>query len=56
VLLTFLGCQFLKIARCKSNTPAKAFEAGSKSAFLYRIVGLSAQIFDNLVGREVEEL
>jgi hypothetical protein len=32
-----------------SETP---FEAGGKSAFLTRIVGLSAQIFENLVGRD----
>jgi hypothetical protein len=32
------------------------FEAGSESVFLHRIAGSSAQIFDNLVGREVEEL
>jgi hypothetical protein len=36
-----------------SETP---FEAGGKSAFLTRIVGLSAQIFENLVGRENVEI
>ena len=31
-----------------------AFEAGMQSAFLKRIAGCTAQIFENLVGREVE--
>ncbi len=31
-----------------------AFEAGSGLAFFYWIAGLATQIFDNLVGREVE--
>ena len=41
----------IRRVRPLSKTP---FEAGGKSAFLTRIVGLSAQIFENLVGREVE--
>ena len=31
-----------------------AFEAGMQSAFLKKIAGCTAQIFENLVGREVE--
>ena len=31
-----------------------AFEAGMWSAFLKKIAGCTAQIFENLVGREVE--
>jgi hypothetical protein len=31
-----------------------AFEAGMQFAFLKRIAGCTAQIFENLVGREVE--
>jgi hypothetical protein len=31
-----------------------AFEAGMQSAFLKEIAGCTAQIFENLVGREVE--
>ena len=41
----------MRFARCFVRT---AFEAGMQSAFLKKIAGCTAQIFENLVGREVE--
>jgi len=45
--------KMIRRAPLLSETP---YEAGGKSAFLTRIVGLSAQIFENLVGRENVEI
>jgi hypothetical protein len=41
--------KMIRRASLLSETP---FEAGGESAFFQRIVGLSAQIFENLVGRD----
>ena len=50
----------MRFCRARQTKSISAFEAGSESVFqvglLMWIAGLSTQIFDNLVGREVEEL